>query len=255
MLKAFFDESGTHRGSPATVVAGYVGTDEQFVVLARAWAAELKRADLKTFHYAEFQNRLGVYKTMSVPARSLLVNGLAAAVVDSGVRVISGAFVGDFEQAITQGPNWRVRFDSSYSVAFDLVVLGLQQHSAANGDEPVAVTFSRHDQYGRPARRIWRTHRHNGHWKWVHSCDYRNMRALPELQAADMIAYETYRSLKANDDEEFRKWPLIGRFIARDDNMIGGKVFSDTLVEVMTQIDIDGRQLLKDAPKNWNPAN
>jgi hypothetical protein len=55
MLGAFFDDSGTHAGSPVMTIGGVLGTEAQWDVFAAAWEALLKeplpgKKPLKQFH-------------------------------------------------------------------------------------------------------------------------------------------------------------------------------------------------------------
>jgi hypothetical protein len=46
ILTAYYDESGTHDGSPATVLAGFVGDTNQMVDLEIEWSKVLRKHDL-----------------------------------------------------------------------------------------------------------------------------------------------------------------------------------------------------------------
>jgi hypothetical protein len=67
MLGAFFDDSGTHAGSPAVVIGGLLGTDEQWDAFEQAWAARLaaplpNRPPLKEFHLTHCRARQGEFQ-------------------------------------------------------------------------------------------------------------------------------------------------------------------------------------------------
>jgi hypothetical protein len=53
IVHAFFDESGSHKGSPALCVAGYAFEMRQARLLAKEWQAVLKRFDLPFFHMVD----------------------------------------------------------------------------------------------------------------------------------------------------------------------------------------------------------
>jgi hypothetical protein len=70
MLGAFFDDSGTHAGSPAVVIGGLLGTDEQWDAFAEAWAALLAvplpdRPPLKEYHLTHCRARQGEFQDYS----------------------------------------------------------------------------------------------------------------------------------------------------------------------------------------------
>jgi hypothetical protein len=41
MLLAYFDDSGTHGNSEIVVMAGFVGTEEQWKIFEKAWSKKL----------------------------------------------------------------------------------------------------------------------------------------------------------------------------------------------------------------------
>lgn len=53
IVHAFFDESGSHAGSPALCVAGYAFEKRQARLLAREWQTVLKRYKLPFFHMVD----------------------------------------------------------------------------------------------------------------------------------------------------------------------------------------------------------
>lgn len=70
-LAGYFDDSGTHTGSEAVVLAGYVSTPEQWAEFDREWLAETGTYDLDKpyFRMTDFANRIGVYGTWSEDVR------------------------------------------------------------------------------------------------------------------------------------------------------------------------------------------
>jgi hypothetical protein len=56
-ISAHLDESGTHKGSPYTVMAGYVATEGQWAALDWDWKLLLTAYRLSSFHAHEFYHR------------------------------------------------------------------------------------------------------------------------------------------------------------------------------------------------------
>lgn len=54
MYTAYFDESGTHDGSDAIVVAGYIANDQQWQEFDREWNQVLASAGVAHFHMKDF---------------------------------------------------------------------------------------------------------------------------------------------------------------------------------------------------------
>src|ERR1700675_2985295 len=68
MLKSYWDESGTHAGSPVCVMTGYFGGTNQWRIFENRWNAVLSREQIEEFHASEFWarnplgQRVGKYK-------------------------------------------------------------------------------------------------------------------------------------------------------------------------------------------------
>jgi len=58
---AYFDESGTHDGSPILALAGFVATTKQWAEFAREWSELLNQEGLTHFHMSKFEARRGEF--------------------------------------------------------------------------------------------------------------------------------------------------------------------------------------------------
>jgi len=77
MLGAFFDDSGTHDGSPVVAMGGLLGTDEQWNEFARQWTALLakplpEKPPLKQFHLTDCRNGYGEFADYKEADRNLI---------------------------------------------------------------------------------------------------------------------------------------------------------------------------------------
>ena len=62
MLAAYFDESGTHEGSKALVIAGWVSSVSQWKKFQAEWRQLLDEYDLDHFHMTDCENLRGQYQ-------------------------------------------------------------------------------------------------------------------------------------------------------------------------------------------------
>src|SRR5688572_17388146 len=62
MLAAYFDESGTHKGSNWVAVAGYVADASAWVRYDEKWKSELTAYQLPFFHMKEFARNQKGYR-------------------------------------------------------------------------------------------------------------------------------------------------------------------------------------------------
>jgi hypothetical protein len=70
MLTGYFDDSGAHAGSPAVVMAGLIGTDDQWEDFDKRWKALLReplpgKPPLGAFHLVDCENRVGEFREYS----------------------------------------------------------------------------------------------------------------------------------------------------------------------------------------------
>jgi hypothetical protein len=225
VLRAYFDESGIHAGSPVTVLSGFIGSRNQWKRVTRKWEAVMKG---EVFHY----------KNMRLDGVRL--QKLASILCDSGLEVIAGGFSGNWERAINSGaPDWPTRFPSCYHMILEMCVQHMYLYSKEywNG-EPAVLTFSRQDQYAKRAEEIWRTYKGNGLWDHIVGFGYGDP-ALRELQAADMIAHETFQCLKQGGDDAWGNWPLVRKLLEADRGMRGRHQTEEQFVKMMREQDRD----------------
>lgn len=69
IVHAFFDESGTHAGSPVLCVAGYVFSKRNARLLSREWEKVLRQFDLPYFHMVDCAHGNGVFARLTMGER------------------------------------------------------------------------------------------------------------------------------------------------------------------------------------------
>jgi hypothetical protein len=66
---AYFDESGTHAGSPFMSMAGYVMTSDQARKFSRDWPKQLRKIGISCAHMTDCANGRGEYTALSLEQR------------------------------------------------------------------------------------------------------------------------------------------------------------------------------------------
>lgn len=238
VLRAFFDESGTHAGSPVTAICGFIGSRNQWRRVGPKWR---KAMNGKVFHY----------KHMRMEGK--LLDRLATILCDSGLTVVGGAFAGDWERAIHSGAaDWPTRFPSCYGMVMEMAAQRMERISREQWqNEPIAITFSRQDEYAKRAEEIWRTYKGNGHWSHIVHFGYGAPEDFFELQTADMIAHETFQCLKegASGGWAWNKWPLVRKLLENDRPMHGFAQTEEQFVKMLLEEDRKGRRYLQTVEK------
>lgn len=96
MLGAFLDDSGTHAGSPAVVIGGLLGTEDQWDVFADAWTARLAtplpgRPPLTEFHLTECRARQGEFRDYGQGEIDLITHDFRHIILDIGFVTVAVA--------------------------------------------------------------------------------------------------------------------------------------------------------------------
>jgi hypothetical protein len=239
LLVAFIDESGTHNqyGPQVTLVAGFIGAEAEWAAMVHPWVAAMGG---RTFHYKDDSRET-----------DLLIQ-LAEILVERALIPVSAGFSGEWEKAISAGEDWGKRFPSCYHMVFEQCLAQVNELSDQHWDsEPVALIFSRQNEYAKRAEEVWRTATGNGLWRNLSHFGYQDPNSFPQLQAADMIAHESFQCLKVGTNEVWQEWPLVKRLLdAKDKPMFGGYHTTETFIEMMKRSEAGGRQYLKTIPKN-----
>jgi hypothetical protein len=237
VLRALFDESGTHAGSPVTAICGFIGSRRQWRSVTRQWREAM---DGRVFHYKEMR------------MEGALLDRLSTILANSELEVVGGGFVGDWKRAIHSGAiDWPVRFPSCYHMVFEMSADRMGRITAERwNNEPIDVTFSRQDEYAKRAEEVWRTYRGNGMWGHLIKFGYAGPEDFAELQAADMIAHETFQCLKesATGGWAWDKWPLVRKLLDSNRPLHGFAQTEEQFVKMMHDMD-KNRQYLQTVEK------
>jgi hypothetical protein len=237
LLHAYFDESGTHNqyGRQVTLVSGFIGTSREWRRVNKAWTLAMNG---ETFHYTDYQLEGG------------LLARLADILAESRLCVVSAGFSGDWDKAISHKSGWKIRFPSCYHLVFEQCAEHMDRLSVDQwNNEPIATMFSRQNEYAKRSEEVWRTAKGNGLWQNLISFTYGDPGRFPQLQAADMIAHETFQCLKVGDDLVWQRWPLVRRFLAENAFVFGGYHSTETFIEMMKRSEEGGRKYLRTVPK------
>jgi hypothetical protein len=128
ILTAYFDESGTHGGSPVTIMAGVLGTANQWLGSERELSKLKSRYGFRVFHTKEFKGRTGEFKGWSPGKQLALLTELVDLSSTSFMRANVFTLINEeFEREYRGGmvhPR-KLRLDTSYGMAFRYVLTDL----------------------------------------------------------------------------------------------------------------------------------
>ena len=238
MLHAYFDESGTHNGSPITAIAGFAATTEVWSRIERDWIAVLADFDQKglhTFHMTDCLAARGEFSRINEFWRDHILSRLVAILERSDIQAIwAGVNTDDWEDLTT--PEFRERFPKPYDLCFDEVARQLFRWSRHSADgTPVAVVFAEHPEYQSRAvftYDLWR--QRPDFARFLGAITRGSPKLVVPLQAADMLAYEINKEWEKVEYEELtweniRPRTVLDR-ITTIHGLHGGGLFGDQAI-------------------------
>jgi hypothetical protein len=202
VLAAYLDDSGTHVGSGWVVVAGGVSSVQQWVKLSREWERTIGPWKLKKgyFRMADFVNGVGEYSRWSPGLRAARLNRLIT-VISKNVRILVGNAVkeADFKIAFSKCPTAKIGTAYRFCAFLILPAVNAWREKSPTR-EPVAFFFESGNklmnEYGRILGQI-DSHEGLREKFGVGPITEAPKSGMQALQAADLIAYATYKCLVA----------------------------------------------------------
>lgn len=198
MLRAYFDDSGTHAGSPVVVMGGLIGTCTQWERFEDAWAAKLARPlphkpPLKMFHAAPCKGGWGEFEGYNHGERDWVTKEFRDIIINSDLISTASAIDRAAWDELIQGPIRNVLGDAleaCFGNCIDRTIMAAKE--SPDGDK-IAVVFDRGiesqrlrdmaDLYMRPLAN-----------PRIVSVTFSKVEQFLPLQGADMAATETYWS-------------------------------------------------------------
>jgi Protein of unknown function (DUF3800) len=203
-VEAYFDESGTHDGSPLMCVAGYLFTSEQCRRFDQEWSEVLREFDLPYFRMSECAHATGVFRGRSdicdTVARKMI--GIIKRRIEYGV--VSSVSEADFQEVCS--PFVKDMAGQAYGWCIHKVMVALREWCIKyNQNAPISYFFEaghRHQQIAVGALNrlvevpeFGKLYRYGSHTFSAKQSTDPNQPVLRPLQAADLLAWQ-YRTHK-----------------------------------------------------------
>jgi hypothetical protein len=106
MMEAYFDESGTHAGSPVMCVAGYLLSEEQALHLDREWAETLTEFGVSCFHMADCAHSVEEFIGMDPRKRKDLLVRLIG-IINRRVEIGIAVSISETDFGRIDAPKWK----------------------------------------------------------------------------------------------------------------------------------------------------
>jgi hypothetical protein len=194
MLVAYFDESGTQRGSACVSVAGYISTENRWAKFQQQWKKVLRDYDLEYFHMSEFESRYGPYKNWPQETRVSLLKRLIGVIHRNTIMPVgAAALIEGYEEV-------RRRFSAGiepYGFCFTETLKSMAEWSKTlRRPEPIACVLEAGAGFGGQVeeirKSILKTESRKQYYR-IASITFADKKDITPLQAADFLAYEAYK--------------------------------------------------------------
>lgn len=193
MLVGYFDESGTHANSPAVCLAGYVATVEKWATFKREWRLVLQDFGIGYFHMTDWEKRSKQFKGWDDEKRIELFQRL--------VLVLRKTFRRGFSATVNLSDYDRERFKSIrpyvLCVLQCLRSVGAWAHNA-KPSAPIIYILETGAGYNRAVdfvRQYILEERKRKDFFWFDSITLASKEEFSPLQAADILAYESWEEV------------------------------------------------------------
>lgn len=194
VLKAYFDESGTHEGARITSVGGYLFEPEPLRRFNREWKRALDKAEVEFFHMAEFGHLGGPFKGISMK-RANILQATALTTIKRRVRQGFVVALSEREYRVAATPEWRAWYGSTAYLAcvqFICQAVGYYVTREYGPAEPVAYVFeggAPHMQEAADKMVLMSTRPDMKASSHFHSGVFADKKTASALQAADILAW------------------------------------------------------------------
>jgi hypothetical protein len=194
MMKAFFDETGTHDGSDITGIGGFVGTAEAWEKLEPKWLevlAEFADKGVSWFHMSEAVAQRGQFDRIEKPTLSYLIAGLSKSLGEFPLTPFFSAVVSD-DWGVVKDAEFSKRFPRPIDLCFENLVRHLWLWARAYaGGEAVVPVFAYSQDLSAGMAAIW--HAYGAH-DWFRNIlgpiAFGHPQQIIPLQAADLLAHQ-----------------------------------------------------------------
>jgi hypothetical protein len=197
MLSAYFDDSGTHEDARVVVWGGVLGTEDQWSGFDNAWRARLRsplpgKPPLRRFHLAACEAGADEFRGYSRAEKDHVTYLFRSIIMDAGLVHLS---------SVVSRPDWdelivgtlRERIGDAEHAAFlrcirDSLEVG---HLLYDDERLITITFDK----GRQSRLQLladRVMEFDRRLLGIADLRFRSVELLPPLQAADIVATESF---------------------------------------------------------------
>lgn len=204
MLTAYFDESGIHDQSTVISVGGLVGQTREWMALARPWREKLDvlwrddigHSRIEWFHAYECEYGVEQFAGLDRVFRDSLINGLSKVLTDRALAYVGGALYREAWDLATN--KMKQHYGNPYAFCVATAIIRACDFAQEIGPQQrVAFVFASPKIGDRELAARIHAQLYDDDYPGIGSLTFSTPQELIQLQAADLIAFETYWFLKA----------------------------------------------------------
>src|SRR4051794_23383288 len=200
MIRAYFDDSGTHDGSDAVVMAGLFGYPNQSDYLSELWAKQLAnpcpgKDAISRFHMAPCQASDEEFLGWKRIETDYLVDELIEIICKAGVYGFGCGLSRKTYDELVTGDQRRANGSAETSCTINCFQSLLRYSQEVIGSRESAFVFDERPDQKRNIERIYGVYKgvqDNG--AEIASVTFGNSKRILPLQAADLLAWEVYQN-------------------------------------------------------------
>lgn len=221
ILTAYIDESGTHKGSPVTMMAGFMGTANKWVRFSREYSKLRKRYGFSIFHAKDLRSRAGEFRGWKPEKCMALANDFFYVIDDLSIGFAVALSDADYQAHYLAGEKpKKLPQETLYGVCFRATAAFLMDQAAhrqrggpdaSPPEHSVNFVLESGHKHAGDAVRIFdylKTRLPPEQRTIMGGISFDTKENCPELHAADFLAYSTFMQERQSFEPNGTRRPM-----------------------------------------------
>jgi hypothetical protein len=203
------DESGIHEGAPVVAVAGYISRPKHW----RAWTKDWNQAKrpIKVYHATDCANFRGEFEGRDKARRDAFVANLLPIIPRHELAgILIGINMNAFRQELADHPELKRMLGEPYSACFQWAISIIIDIAGSHGNGELMAFVHENNNYQSEALKAFNYVNENLNPRGIKmTMRFGAKQEFPQLQAADVLAYEGAKFLRNPTGSLRRAWVAL----------------------------------------------